>query len=118
MCIFAYKNRIELDRVDSTLIVDVKDICYAEYDLGSVRVYCRNGISGTTSLSLTNLSAELDSGIFMKVSRVHIVNINDVVSILPTLRRNKLLTMRAPYENARIEVTAEMLRSLKSKLKL
>lgn len=114
----AFRSKIKLDRVNSTLIADVNDICYAEYDLGNVRVYCRDRISGTTSLSLTSLAAELDPAVFMKVSRVHIVNMKEVASIQPTLRRNKVLTLRAPYENARIEVTGEMLRCLKSQLEL
>lgn len=113
-----YRNKIELNRVDSTAIVDTADICYAEYDLGSVHVYCQDRVSGTTTLSLTNLAAELDPEVFMKVSRIHIVNVNEVASILPTLRRNKILTLRAPYENVRLEVTAEMLRELKKKMNL
>lgn len=113
-----FRNRIELDRIDSTIIVDTTDICYAEYDLGSVHVYCKDKGSGTTTLSLTNLAAELDPDVFMKISRVHIVNVNEVASILPTLRRNKILTLRAPYENVRLELTAEMLRELKKKMNL
>lgn len=113
-----FRSRIMLDRVSSTLIVDVNDICYAEYDLGSVHVYCRNKVSGTTNLSLTNLAAELDPDIFMKVSRVHIVNVKEVAAIQPTLRRSKIISLRSPYEDARVEVTAEMLRELKRKMDL
>lgn len=112
----AYRKRLELNRVDSTLIVDVKDICYAEYDLGSVRVYCKDRTSGTSSLSLTSLATELDPDTFVKVSRVHIVNVGEVAAILPTLRRNKILSLKSPYENARLEVTAEMLHKLKKKM--
>lgn len=111
-----YRRRIELDRVDSKVIVDVNDICYAEYDFGNVQVYCKNKLSGITNLSLTNLAAELDPAVFMKVSRVHIVNVNEVASIQPTLRRNKILTLKEPYGNARLEVTAEMLRELRIRM--
>lgn len=54
----------------------------------------------------------------MKVSRVHIVNINEIASIQPTLRRNKILTLKEPYCAARIEVTAEMLKELKKRMSL
>lgn len=114
----AYRSKIELDRVDSTVIVDVDDICFAEYDLGSVHIHCRNKVNGTTTLSLSSLAAELDPSIFMKVSRVHIVNVNEIASILPTLRRNKILTLKEPYSAARLEVTAEMLRELKKRMSL
>ena len=55
-----FRSRLELNRIDSTIIVDTQDICYVEYDLGNVKVFCRNGMYGTTPLSLTRLAAELD----------------------------------------------------------
>jgi len=113
-----YRTRIELDKVDSTVIADVNDICYAEYDLGNVNVHCKNGIKGTTVLSLTKLMEGLDPKQFMKVSRTHIVNVKQVASILPTLRRNKILTLKEPYSDVRIEVTSEMLHQLKSRMGL
>lgn len=112
-----YRNRIELDRVDSTIIVEVADICYAEYDLGNVKVHCRNKTYGTSRLSLSNLVDDLDPQRFMKVSRTHIVNIKEVASILPTLSRNKILTLKEPYSNVRIEVTPKMLHELREQLK-
>ena len=55
----AFMKRLEIYRADSSLIVDVESICYAEYDLGSVHVYCKDRVSGTSSLSLTALAAAL-----------------------------------------------------------
>lgn len=114
----AFMKRLEIYRADSSLIVDVESICYAEYDLGSVHVYCKDRVSGTSSLSLTALAAALAPDIFMKISRVHIVNINEIASILPTLRRNKELVLKAPYESTNLKVTAEVLRELKGKMTL
>ncbi len=113
-----FRSRLELHRIDSTIIVEVRDICYAEYDLGNVKVFCRNGMYGTTPLSLTRLAAELDPARFVKVSRTHIVCLAEVMMIKPTLRRNKKLVLKRPYDNVDITVTSEMLRELKQRMEL
>jgi|GEM_PF-3305000 len=100
------------------MIVDTRDICYVEYDLGNVKVFCRNGMSGTTSLSLTRLAAELDPAGFIKVSRTHIVNLAEVMMIKPTLRRNKTLVLKEPYGDVSITVTSEMIRELRQRMDL
>ena len=112
----AFRSRLKLDRVDSTFIIDTRDICYVEYDLGNVKVFCRNGMYGTTTLSLTKLAAELDPARFIKVSRTHIVNLEEVLMIKPTLRRNKTLVLKDPYGNVGIIVTSEMIRELKQRM--
>ena len=89
-----------------------------EYDLGNVKVFCRNRIYGTTPLSLTKLAAELDPAQFIKVSRTHIVNLAEVMMIKPTLRRNKTLVLKEPYENVNITVTSEMIQELKQRMDL
>lgn len=114
----AFRSRLELNRVDSTIIVDTQDVCYVEYDLGNVKVFCRNGMYGTTPLSLTRLAAELDSSRFIKVSRTHIVNLEEILMIKPTLRRNKTLVLKKPYENVNITVTSEMIRELRQRMDL
>ena len=113
-----FRSRLELNRIDSTIIVDTRDICYVEYDLGNVKVFCRNGMYGTTPLSLTRLAAELDPADFIKVSRTHIVNLAEVLMIKPTLRRNKNLVLKEPYENVNITVTSEMIRELRQRMDL
>ena len=111
-----FRSRLELNRIDSTIIVDTQDICYVEYDLGNVKVFCRNGMYGTTPLSLTRLAAELDPSRFIKVSRTHIVNLEEILMIKPTLRRNKSLVLKEPYENVNITVTSEMIRELRQRM--
>ena len=88
------------------------------YDLGNVKVYCKDGISGTTPLSVTKLAAELDPARFIKVSRTHIVNLAEILLIKPTLRRNKTLVLKEPYGNVGITVTSEMIRELKQRMDL
>ena len=114
----AFRSRLKLDRVDSTIIIATQDICYVEYDLGNVKVFCRNGLYGTTPLSLTKLAEELDPAIFLKVSRTHIVNLGEIMMIKPTLRRSKTLSLKEPYDNVNITVTSEMIREVKLRMKL
>ena len=114
----AFRSRLKLNRVDSTFITDARDICYVEYDLGNVKVFCKNMMYGTTPLSLTKLAAELDPARFIKVSRTHIVNLEEVLMIKPTLRRNKTLVLKEPYGNVNITVTSEMIRELKQRMDL
>ena len=113
-----FRSRLELNRIDSTIIVDTQDICYVEYDLGNVKVFCRNGLYGTTPLSLTRLAAELNPARFIKVSRTHIVDLAEVLMIKPTLRRNKTLVLKGPYDNVHITVTSEMIRELRQRMDL
>ena len=114
----AFRSRLELNRVDSTIIVDTRDICYVEYDLGNVKVFCKDRMNGTTTLSLTKLAGDLDPSRFIKVSRTHIVNLAEVLMIKPTLRRSKTLVLKEPYGNVGITVTSEMIRELKQRMDL
>ena len=114
----SFRSRLKLDRVDSTVIVDTRDICYVEYDLGNVKVFCRNGMYGTTTLSLTKLAAELDPAQFIKISRTYIINLEEVLMIKPTLRRSKTLVLKEPYGDVSITVTSEMIRELKQRMDL
>lgn len=81
-----------------------------------MKVYCRDRTNGVTGLSVTRLASELDPDIFMKVSRTHIVNLKEVRQIKPTLRRNKVLTLKEPYANVEMEVTAEVLKELRRRI--
>jgi len=113
----AYRQRINVLKYDSTIIIDVSDLCYAEYDFGNVVLHCRNKIVGTSPLSLTKLSMELNPDMFMKVSRTFIVNINEIMMIKPTFGRNKRLVLKEPFHKVEIEVTAKVYNELKSRLR-
>lgn len=111
-----YRQRLELHRADSTRIVDTQEICYIEYELGNVRVFCKDGFSGCVDKSLSRLYEELNPDIFFKVSRNYIINISQVDRIRPTLKRNKLIQLKAPYQNVQIEVGMESVKALKERL--
>lgn len=111
-----YRQRLELHRADSTRIVDTQEICYIEYELGNVRVFCKDGFSGSVDKSLSRLYEELNPELFLKVSRNHIISIGQVDRICPTLKRNKLIQLKAPYQNVRIEVVMESVKALKERL--
>lgn len=42
----------------------------------------------------------------------------EIAIIKPTLRRNKTLVLKKPYEDVEITVTAEVLRELRQKMEL
>lgn len=109
-----YRRKMELQRHDSIILVDVTEICYIHYDLGAVRVYCSNNQNGFVDISLTKLIQELDPGIFFRASRQHIVNVHSVRKIRPTLGRNKLVGLKPPYENVTIEVTNETAKAVRA----
>lgn len=111
-----YRERLELFRADSSVIIDTDEICYIEYDLGLVKVFCRDKTLGATNLSVSRLASELNPDCFMKVSRTHIVNLKEVRQIKPTLRRNKVLTLKEPYANVEMEVTAEAVKELRRRI--
>lgn len=112
-----YRRKLELDRVDGKIIMDIDEICYLEYDMRLVRVFGRNRTSGTSPLSLSKLAEELDPSRFMKVSRTHIVRLEEIEMIRPTLRRSKMLVLKEPYSHVEIKVTSEMIREVRSALR-
>lgn len=111
-----YRQRLELNRAESTRIIETEDISYIEYELGNTRVFCKDGFSGYIDRSLSRLYDELNPNVFYKVSRNHIINISQVDRICPTLKRNKLIQLKAPYQDVQIEAVMESIKALKSKL--
>lgn len=111
-----YRRRLEMNRGDSTVIVDVEDLVYAEYDLGMVRLWCRDGVSGIAGHSLSSLQEELDPAVFMRVSRNHLVRLSEVGRIRSTLGRNKILSLKPPFEQTEIVITAPVVKALREKL--
>lgn len=111
-----YRNRLEMNRGDSIVIVDVEDLVYAEYDLGLVRLWCRDGASGVAGHSLAALQEELDPEIFMRVSRNELVRLSEVGRIRATLGRNKILNLKPPFDQKEIVITAPVVKALRERL--
>lgn len=111
-----YRNKIEIHRADSSIIVDVKDICYAEYEYGNIKVCCRNGHSGNISRTLTSLQLELNPAMFMRISRTAIISISDVSEIKSTLGRGKILVISTPLYNKEFHITQATAKELKKRL--
>ena len=87
-----------------------------EYPLAAPHLAVQAKVSGCVDKSLSRLYEELNPDIFFKVSRNYIINISQVDRILPTLKRNKLIQLKAPYQNVQIEVGMESVKALKGKL--
>lgn len=87
-----------------------------EYPLAAPHLAVQAKVSGGGDKSLSRLYEELNPDIFFKVSRNYIINISQVDRIRPTLKRNKLIQLKAPYQNVQIEVGMESVKALKGKL--
>lgn len=111
-----FRRKIEIHKSDSVRIIETRDISYIEYELGTVKAYCNDKTCGIIDSSLTGIGKELDNSVFVKVSRNHIININQVERIISTLKRNKLVELKEPYRNVRIEVCMETAKALKQML--
>lgn len=111
-----YRKRLEMNRGDSTVIIEVDDLVYAEYDLGMVRLWCRDGASGVAGHSLTALQEELDPDVFMRVSRNELVRLSEVGRIRATLGRNKILNLKPPFDQKEIIITAPVVKALRERL--
>jgi len=111
-----FNDKTEIYLPEGSAVINVADICYAEYDLGIVMVYCKDGRSGHVSSTLAAFQATLDPQKFMRVSRTIIVNLGEVKEILSTSGRNKILTIDSPYSGKQIIITQSSTRELKQKL--
>lgn len=108
-----YRRKMEVHRPDGILMIDVSEISHIHYDLGSVRVHCKNKVCGMVDISLTGLARELDPDRFMRVSRQYIVNVDCVRKIRPTLGRNKMVDLDSPFDDVHIEVSHDTAKALR-----
>lgn len=76
-----WRERILIQNVDEAYPINVKDVSFFIYDLGLTRVVMNDNSSCLCDISLDRLEEQLDPEVFLRVSRQHIVNISDVVSI-------------------------------------
>jgi two-component system response regulator LytT len=77
-----------------------------------------NSLSGTSNYrTLDELQARLDPGVFWRVHRSHLVNINKIREIVPWFSRNYILKMRDP-KGTEIPVSRSQTKRLRDYLRL
>ncbi len=88
------RERVAVKVGERFLLVQAEEIIYASLTNESINIVT-NQLAGTSNFrTLDELQARLDPGIFWRVHRSHLVNINKVKEIVPWFSRNYILRMK------------------------
>jgi two-component system LytT family response regulator/two-component system response regulator LytT len=102
---------------DRFLLVQTDEVVHASVEDDQIRVVTNN-LSGTSNYrTLDELQARLDSAVFWRVHRSHLVNINKIKEIVPWFSRNYILKMK-DGKGTEIPVSRSQTRRLREYLKL
>ncbi|MBR1910709.1 MAG: response regulator transcription factor [Lachnospiraceae bacterium] len=100
-------TRLLIERGQESVICDIDDICFIHVQDGATRVYVRSGLWGTVNSPLTELSAELPTGKFIRINRQTIVNLDYIGNIASGPGRDSTVKMKAPFDNTSFIITQE-----------
>jgi two-component system, LytTR family, response regulator LytT len=88
------RERVAIKVGERFLLVQADEIIYASLTDDSINIVTSQ-LAGTSNFrTLDELQARLDPGIFWRVHRSHLVNINKVKEIVPWFSRNYILRMK------------------------
>ena len=88
------RERVAVKVGERFLLVQAEDIIYASLTDDSINIVTSQ-LAGTSNFrTLDELQARLDPGVFWRVHRSHLVNINKVKEIVPWFSRNYILRMK------------------------
>jgi two-component system response regulator LytT len=99
------------------LLVQSEEIIYASLADDSITVVTDQHAGISNYRTLDELQAQLDPGVFWRVHRSHLVNINMIKEIVPWFSRNYILRMR-DQKSTEIPVSRTQTRRLREYLKL
>ena len=111
------RDRLAIKVGERFMLVQAEEIVYASLaDDGIVVVTLKH--SGTSNYrTLDELQERLDPGVFWRVHRSHLVNINKIKEIVPWFSRNYILRMK-DEKSTEIPVSRTQTRRLREYLKL
>jgi two-component system LytT family response regulator/two-component system response regulator LytT len=102
---------------DRYLLIQTDEVVHASVEDDVITV-ATNSLSGTSNYrTLDELQARLDPGVFWRVHRSHLVNINKIKEIVPWFSRNYLLKMR-DAKGTEIPVSRSQTKRLREYLRL
>src|SRR5216684_1567253 len=111
------RERLAIKVGERFLLVQAEEIVYASMADESITVVTQQ-YSGTSNYrTLDELQARLDPGVFWRVHRSHLVNINKIKEIVPWFSRNYILRMK-DQKSTEIPVSRTQTRRLREYLKL
>jgi len=102
---------------DRFLLIQAEDVVHASVE-DEVITVATTSLSGTSNYrTLDELQARLDPGVFWRVHRAHLVNINKIREIVPWFSRNYILKMK-DARGTEIPVSRSQTRRLREYLRL
>jgi len=111
------REQLAIKVEDRFLLIHADEVVFASVENEEIRVVT-NSLSGTSNYrTLDELQARLDPGVFWRVHRSHLVNINKIKEIVPWFSRNYILKMK-DARGSEIPVSRSQTRRLREYLKL
>jgi len=111
------RERLAIKVGERFLLVQAEEIMYASLADDTITV-ATNQYTGTSNYrTLDELQARLDPGVFWRVHRSHLVNINKIKEIVPWFSRNYILRMK-DEKSTEIPVSRTQTKRLREYLKL
>ena len=111
------RERIAIKVGERFLLVLAEDIVFASLVDDQVSVATDEHAGASSFRTLDELQARLDPGVFWRVHRSHLVNINKIKEIVPWFSRNYILRMK-DAKSTEIPVSRTQTRRLREYLKL
>ncbi len=111
------RDRLAIKVGERFLLVQAEEIICASLADESITVVTNQHVGTSNYRTLDELHARLDPGIFWRVHRSHLVNINKVKEIVPWFSRNYILRMK-DEKSTEIPVSRTQTRRLREYLKL
>ena len=99
------------------MLVQAEDVIYASLGEDGISVVTEHHAGTSNYRTLDELQDRLDSTVFWRVHRSHLVNINKIKEIVPWFSRNYILRMKDD-KSTEIPVSRTQTRRLREYLKL
>jgi two-component system LytT family response regulator/two-component system response regulator LytT len=111
------RHQLAVKVADRFLLIQADEVVHASVEDDVITVVT-NSLSGTSNYrTLDELQARLDPGVFWRVHRSHLVNINKIKEIVPWFSRNFILKMR-DAKGSEIPVSRSQTKRLREYLRL
>ena len=111
------RHQLAVKVADRFLLIQADEVVHASVEDDVITVVT-NSLSGTSNYrTLDELQARLDPGVFWRVHRSHLVNINKIKEIVPWFSRNFILKMR-DAKGTEIPVSRSQTKRLREYLRL
>ena len=111
------RDRLAIKVGERFILVQAEEIVYASLSDESITVVTSHHVGTSNYRTLDELHTRLDPGVFWRVHRSHLVNINKIKEIVPWFSRNYILKMKDD-KSTEIPVSRTQTRRLREYLKL